>query len=47
LAVTDAMPQNSCAPMQISSRNLPVTAPVASMKICAGGTPVAESTAPA
>jgi hypothetical protein len=40
LAVTDDMPQNSCAPMTMSSRNLAVVSPTASTKICAGGTPV-------
>jgi hypothetical protein len=42
LAVTEDMPQNSCAPMITSSRNLAQPVPAASMKICAGGTPVAE-----
>lgn len=34
-AVTEAIPQNSCAPMMTSSISLPVLAPRASMKICA------------
>src|SRR3954470_23349305 len=36
-AVTDAIPQNHCATMQMNSRNVPVLWPAASMKICAGG----------
>src|SRR3954451_12615370 len=36
-AVTDAMPQNHCATMQMNSRNVPRLWPTASMKICAGG----------
>src|SRR5882757_912796 len=38
-AVTEAMPQNHCATMQMRSRNSPVCRPAASMKICAGGRP--------
>src|SRR3954452_17917135 len=38
-AVTEAMPQNHCATMQMNSRNVPVLWPTASMKICAGGSP--------
>src|SRR6185312_13079507 len=38
-AVTDAMPQNHCATMQMNSRNVPRLCPTASMKICAGGRP--------
>ena len=41
-AVTEDMPQNSCAPITMSSSSLPPVSPTASMKICAGGTPVAE-----
>src|SRR5215213_6472048 len=37
LAVTEAMPQNHCATMQMNSRNVPRLWPAASMKICAGG----------
>src|SRR3954452_3031151 len=40
-AVTDAMPQKNCATAQISRRSSPVCRPAASMKICAGGSPVA------
>src|SRR5215217_9406605 len=40
LAVTDAIPQKNWATAQISSRNSPVCRPAASMKICAGGSPV-------
>ena len=40
--MTEDMPQNSWAPITTSSRNLAQAAPAASMKICAGGTPVAE-----
>src|SRR3954454_16017904 len=40
-AVTDAIPQNHCATMQMNSRNVPVLWPTASMKICAGGRPSA------
>ena len=47
LAVTDAMPQKNCATTQISSRNSPMCRPAASMKICAGGNPVADPTSPA
>src|SRR4051794_11875552 len=39
-AVTEAMPQKNCATAQIASRNSPVCRPAASMKICAGGSPV-------
>src|SRR6266567_7912162 len=39
LAVTDAMPQKNCATTQMNSRNLPIPLLVASMKICAGGSP--------
>ena len=46
LAVTDAMPQNSWAPMTTSSRSLPAVAPSASRRIWAGGAPVGESSAP-
>src|SRR3989440_2957891 len=42
LAVTDAMPQKNCATTQMNSRNLPSPPPAASMKICAGGKPVAD-----
>jgi hypothetical protein len=42
LAVTEDMPQNSWATITISSSSLPPVAPSESMKICAGGTPVAE-----
>src|SRR4051795_4972766 len=37
LAVTEAMPQNHWATMQMKSRNSPVWRPAASMKIWAGG----------
>src|SRR3954471_16073380 len=40
-AVTDAMPQKNCATAQISRSSSPVCRPAASMKICAGGSPVA------
>src|SRR4051794_11010434 len=36
-AVTDAIPQNHWATMQMKSRNVPSRPPAASMKICAGG----------
>src|SRR5215217_5631274 len=39
-AVTDAMPQKNWATAQISSSSSPVCRPAASMKICAGGSPV-------
>src|SRR6185369_916366 len=42
LAVTDAMPQKNWATTQISSRNSPRCRPAESMKICAGGNPVAD-----
>jgi len=41
--VTDAIPQNSCAPMTTSRSSFPEVAPSASRRICAGGTPVALS----
>src|SRR4051794_41948549 len=37
LAVTEAIPQNHCATMQMNSGKTPVLWPPASMKICAGG----------
>src|SRR3954447_13464474 len=40
-AVTDAIPQNHCAIMQMKTRKVPVLWPAASMKICAGGRPSA------
>src|SRR3954462_2927325 len=40
-AVTDAMPQKNCATAQISRKRSPVCRPAASIKICAGGSPVA------
>src|SRR6476620_3500586 len=40
-AVTEAMPQKNCATAQITTRNSPVCRPAASMKIWAGGKPVA------
>ena len=40
-AVTDAMPQKNWATAQMNSRNMPRVRPVASMKIWAGGSPVA------
>ena len=40
LAVTEAIPQNSCAPMTTRSSSLPPVAPSASSRIWAGGTPV-------
>src|SRR3954453_6629506 len=46
-AVTDAIPQKNWATAQIASRNSPVCRPAASMKICAGGSPVALFRAPA
>src|ERR1051325_11182186 len=36
-AVTEAIPQNHCATMQMKSRNTPTLWPAASMKIWAGG----------
>src|SRR3954462_9883029 len=45
-AVTDAMPQKNWATAQMSSRNSPVCRPAASMKICAGGSPVSLCRAP-
>src|SRR3954453_13746943 len=39
LAVTEAIPQNHCATMQMASRNSPVCRPAASMKIWAGCSP--------
>src|SRR3954471_6140314 len=39
LAVTEAIPQNHCATMQMNTRNVPALCPAASMKICAGGRP--------
>src|SRR5689334_7208604 len=39
LAVTDAIPQNHSATMQMNSRRVPRLWPTASMKICAGGRP--------
>src|SRR3954464_14346260 len=36
LAVTEAIPQNHCATMQMNTRNVPVLWPTASMKIWAG-----------
>src|SRR5919107_4560446 len=39
LAVTEAMPQNHCATMQMNSRKAPRFCPTVSMKICAGGRP--------
>ena len=39
-AVTDAIPQKNWATAQMNSRNRPMVRPVASMKICAGGSPV-------
>lgn len=46
LAVTDAMPQKSWAPITTSSRSLPVVAPRASRRIWAGGASVGEFSAP-
>lgn len=46
LAVTEAMPQKSWAPITTSSRSLPVVAPSASNRIWAGGAPVGEFRAP-
>ncbi len=46
LAVTDAIPQNSCAPITTSSSSFPAVAPSASSRICAGGAPVGEPSAP-
>ena len=46
LAVTDAMPQNSWAPITTSRNSLPAVAPSASSRICAGGTPVGDFSAP-
>src|SRR3954452_22461306 len=40
-AVTEAMPQNHCATMQMKTRNVPALWPAASMKIWAGGRPSA------
>src|SRR4051812_8571790 len=45
-AVTEAIPQKNCATAQMASRNSPVCRPAASMKICAGGRPVALVRAP-
>jgi hypothetical protein len=46
LAVTDAIPQNSCAPITTSNSSLPAVAPSASSRICAGGAPVGDVRAP-
>ncbi|CAM5503900.1 hypothetical protein STENM36S_05656 [Streptomyces tendae] len=46
LAVTDAIPQNSWAPMTTRSKALPAVAPSASSRIWAGGAPVGDVRAP-
>ena len=44
LAVTDAMPQKNCATQTMKSRNLATPGLFSeSRKICAGGSPVADS----
>ena len=43
--MTDDMPQNSWAPITMSSSSFAAVSPTASMKICAGGTPVASDLA--
>lgn len=46
-AATSALPQNSCAAITISSRAVAPAVPSASIRICAGGTPVALFWVPA
>ncbi|CAM5522096.1 hypothetical protein SFUMM280S_07300 [Streptomyces fumanus] len=46
LAVTEARPQKSWAPMMTSRSSSPAVAPRASSRIWAGGAPVGESRAP-
>ncbi len=44
--MTEAMPQKNWAPMTMTSSSLAPVSPTASMKICAGGTPVELVSAP-
>lgn len=46
LAVTEAMPQKSWAPITTRRSSLPAVAPSASRRIWAGGAPVGEARAP-